>query len=88
MSEQAALADPELTGEAADREALEPLLRGDLDRPVEDRLPRLLAAGAAPVYCRFFERCRSGQRLDEHFLGLPLDVPLIVPGLIPHERSC
>jgi hypothetical protein len=49
VGEQSALAHSEVSGQAAQREALEALDRGDLHRAAEDRVARLVAAHAAPV---------------------------------------
>ena len=49
VGEQAALADAEIRCEPADREALEPLLGGDLDRAGKNRVPGLLTPGPAAV---------------------------------------
>jgi hypothetical protein len=49
VGEEPALAHSEVGREAAQREALETLDRGDLHRVAEDRVARLVAADPAPV---------------------------------------
>jgi hypothetical protein len=55
VREHSALGDLQLGGQAPDRQALEPLDRGDLGRALEDRAPRLLAAQQPSVRGR--HRC-------------------------------
>jgi len=51
VCEQAALADPEVAGQALKRDRLEPIGRGQARGMAQDRLPRSFAAQQAAVGC-------------------------------------
>ena len=64
MREQPALADPQLGREAADRQALETLDRGEVGGCLEDLLARAVAAAPPAVGLVLGDRLGAGESLE------------------------
>src|SRR5213076_3325461 len=75
VPKQAALAHPELAGQPADRQPLETLGGGQVDRPVEDRLARALGTQSFSRRCRHLGRSYRLVRPTVRALRCPRSTP-------------